>query len=384
MTERKQVVIIGGGVIGLAIARELGKLEADDVVLLERNIAPGRGSTARANGGVRAQFTTRCNIEFSQFTIAELEKLQTETHGLPGFVQAGYLLFTGTQKGEAGLKRGYDLQRSCGVDVHWLSPDEILSHAPFIRAEGLRAGTFCGKDGLIDPHGIVQALWDQVKPLDVDLRFDTELTSISVKPDGFVLETNTGEIETTWLVNAAGPDSPDIAALAGVDLPCQPVRRNLACTEPIEGYPDVIPMCVDLDTGVLIRRESGGFLIAYSDPDDPPGKDTSLDPKFLQRVAERIGNRFAFLEAVGIKEKNCWAGLYPETPDHHAIIGPAPAMPRFLQCVGFGGHGIMHSLAAARAIQELIIDGRSTTLDIHPLRFSRFAEGDLIIETAVL
>ena len=143
-------------------------------------------------------------------------------------------------------------------------------------------------------------------------------------------------------------------------------------------------MCVDLDTGVLVRRESGGFLIAYSNPDDQPGIDTTVDPRFLEDIAQRIGNRFPFLEEVGITTKNCWAGLYPETPDHHAIIGPTPGMSQFLQCIGFGGHGIMHSLAAARAIQEIITRGESETLDVYPFRMSRFEEGDLIVESAVL
>ncbi len=379
-----EVAIIGGGIIGLAIARELGRAGVRGVVLLEAHPSPGQGSTARANGGVRAQFTTRCNIEFSRYTIAELERLQEETGGLPGFIQAGYLLFTGTREGEAGLTRGYELQRSCGIEVEWLEPDGVLARAPFIRPDGLRAGTFCARDGLIDPHGVVQAVWSQAKALDVELRFETRVKAIRVEEWGFALATGGEEVRSRWLVNAAGPDAADIAALAGVYLPCRPVRRNLACTDPVEGYPAVIPMCVDLDTGVLIRREGPGFLIAYSNPSDPPGKDTSLDPRFLEQVAERIGNRFQFLENAPIREKSCWAGLYPETPDHHAIVGPTPGMPRFLHSVGFGGHGIMHSMAAARAITELVTQGRSTTLDIHPLRFSRFDEGDLIVETAVL
>lgn len=385
MAERYEVAVIGAGVIGLAAARELGKAGVSRVVLLERGVAPGQGSTARANGGVRAQFTTRCNVEFSQYTIAELEKLQRETDGLPGFIQAGYLLFTGTERGEAVLRGGYELQRSCGVDVEWLSPEQVSARAPFVRPDGLRAGTFHQRDGLIDPHGVVQAMWLQVKALPIQARFDTEVTAIRRDGEGFVLTLGGNEeIAADWLVNAAGPDAREVAALLAVDLPCEPVRRNLACTDPVAGYPEVIPMCVDLDTGVLIRRESGGFLIAYSDPSDPPGKDTSLDPKFLEQVAERIGNRFPFLEEVGIHERNCWAGLYPETPDHHAIVGPAPGLPRFLQSVGFGGHGIMHSIAAARAVTDLVVTGHSTTLDIRPLRFERFAEGDWTVETAVL
>ncbi len=384
----KDVAIVGAGVIGLAVARELGRAGIRDVVLLEREASAGRGSTARANGGVRAQWRTRPNIAFSRFTIGELELLDRDTGGLPGFVQAGYLLFTGTAAGETALRHGWELQRECGVDVAWLSPGEVLRHAPFIRPDGLRAGTFCGTDGFIDPHGVVQALQSQVRGMGIEGRFETEVRGGRQVGEGFAIATTTGEVEARWLVNAAGPDAARIGALLDIDLPCRPVRRNLACTDPVASYaatiPPVIPMCVDLDTGVLIRRESGGFLIAWSNPHDPPGTDTSVDPAFLPAVAERIGNRFPFLEGIGIDRKNCWAGLYPETPDHHAIIGPVESIPHFLQCIGFGGHGIMHSIAAGRATAELIATGRSTTLDIHPLRLARFAEGDLILETAVL
>ena len=143
-------------------------------------------------------------------------------------------------------------------------------------------------------------------------------------------------------------------------------------------------MCVDNDTGVLIRREGAGFLIGFSDPADPPSMDTAFDPAFLDAVAARIGNRFPFLEDVPISPRKCWAGLYPETPDHHAIIDATPTAPWFIQCVGFGGHGIMHSFAAGQAVTELITDGRCTTFDIHPLRLSRFAEPGAVVETAVL
>jgi sarcosine oxidase subunit beta len=386
MAETCEVAIVGGGVIGMAIARELGRQGQTGVVLVEKGIGPGMGSTARANGGVRAQFTTRSNVEFSLYTIRELETLQRETAGLPGFEQAGYLLMAGTPKTEAGLRKGYELQRSLGVPVEWWNQEQVLAKAPWVRADNLRCGTFCGRDGLIDPHGVVQAIWQQTKRYPIDLRFSTSVTSITRAGETYVLATSRGELRARFLVNAAGPDAKDVARLAGVDLPCEPVRRNLAATDPMPGFPAVIPMCVDLDTGVLIRKESksGGFVVAYSDPSEPPGRDTSVDPRFLEQVAERAGNRFPFLLEAGIHARHCWAGLYPETPDHHAIVGPAPGQPRFLQCVGFGGHGIMHSLAAACAITELVTRGRSETLDIRPLRFERFAEGDLVVETAVL
>jgi sarcosine oxidase subunit beta len=185
-------------------------------------------------------------------------------------------------------------------------------------------------------------------------------------------------------VNAAGAHAGNIAALVGVEIPVEPVRRNLAfIPDPEEG--ELIPMCVDLDTGVLVRREvGGGFVVAYSNPDDEPSWDTSVDPNFLADVAERIGNRFPSLASLPIDPHHCWAGLYPETPDHHAIVGPSPGHDHFIQCVGFGGHGIMHSPAAGNAVAELITAGASSTFDLHPLRVERFAEGDLVVETAVL
>ena len=143
-------------------------------------------------------------------------------------------------------------------------------------------------------------------------------------------------------------------------------------------------MCVDSDTGVLTRREGGGFLIGYSDAHDPPSFDTTFDPVFLDAIAERIGNRFSFLANLPINARKCWAGLYPETPDHHAIIDAPAQAPRFIQCAGFGGHGIMHSLAAGQAVTELIRDGHCKTFDLHPLRLTRFTETGGAVETAVL
>src|SRR5205085_1430855 len=128
-----------------------------------------------------------------------------------------------------------------------------------------------------------------------------------------------------------------------------PRRRNLACTESVAGVPASTPMCVDLDTGLLVRGDVSGVIVAYSDPDSPATFDTAFDPAFLEQVASRAGNRFPFLEHATIDSRKCWAGLYPETADHHAIIGAHPGARWFIQCAGFGGHGIMHSMAAGRA-----------------------------------
>lgn len=377
------VAVVGGGVIGLAIARELRLAGVGDVLVLERGPAPGQGSSARANGGVRAQFTTRPNIEFSLASIDAFEHWQRDSRGTFAFQQVGYLLLTGTRAGERGLRAACELQRSLGVDTEWLSAEEVLQRAPFLRADALRAGTFHRRDGFLDPHGVVSFLANECRRLSVEIRTNAGLLAIEHSAGApYALQTTAGDARADVVVNAAGPDAAGVAAMRRQELPVHPVRRNLAYVQAPAA--DLIPMCVDLDTGVLVRREvGGGYVLAYSNPDDPPSRETSLDPAFLRELGERVGNRFPFLERLEIDPRQCWAGLYPETPDHHAIVGAFDGEPAFVHCAGFGGHGLMHSPAAARAVAELVVDGRCTTFDLHALRPSRFEDGDLVPEAAV-
>jgi sarcosine oxidase subunit beta len=383
--ETVDVAVVGGGVIGLSVARELRRAGVDRVLVLEREAAVGQGSSSRANGGVRAQFTTRANIEFSAWSIAELERLDAAT-GLLGFHQTGYLLLCGSDAAEASLRAAFELQRSLGVEVRWLAPAEALALVPFLRPDGLQAATFHHRDGFLDPHGVVAALRAEAERLEATIRTGAEVVAIEPAPGG-ALEVRTGDgtVRAGLVVNAAGPAAGRVAALCGIDLPVAPVRRNLAYVREPGGPGELIPMCVDLDTGVLVRREaSGGFVVAWSDPDDPPSWETTVDPRFLEQLAQRVGNRFPLLEELPLDARQCWAGLYPETPDHHAVIGPAPELPGLLHCAGFGGHGVMHAPAAGRAVAELVTLGACRSFDLHPLRPARFAEGDLMVETAVL
>jgi sarcosine oxidase, subunit beta len=385
MPETVDVAVIGGGVIGLSVARELRLAGVDRVLVLEREASVGQGSSSRANGGVRAQFTTTANIAFSAWSIAELERLDART-GLLGFHQTGYLLLCGTEAAEPGLAAAYELQRSLGVEVQWLTPAQALELVPFLRPEGLRAATFHGRDGFLDPHGVVAAMRAEAERLEARIRTGAEVTAIEPAPGGRLdLRAGDRTVRAAVAVNAAGPAAGRVAAQCGADLPVAPVRRNLAYVREPEGPGELIPMCVDLDTGVLVRREaSGGFVVAWSDPDDQPSWETAVDPRFLEQLAQRVGNRFPLLEDLPLDPRQCWAGLYPETPDHHAVIGPDPRVPALLHCAGFGGHGVMHSPAAGRAVAELVTLGSCRTFDLRPLRPARFAEGDLVVETAVL
>ena len=376
------VAVVGAGVIGLACARELAGAGVS-VTVLEAAQAIGQGSSARANGGVRAQFSTAPNIAFSRFSIDAFESLHAET-GLLGLHQTGYLLVTATEAGERALRSARDLQRSLGVDTRWLEPAAIIEHAPFLRAEGLRAGTFHARDGFLDPAGVVAALARHATASGASIVTGATVRGLARTRTGFRIDHTSGSMAADLVVNAAGADARAVAALVGADLPVEPVRRNLAHVLDPGGTNGLTPMVVDLDTGVIVRREpAGGWIVGYADPRDDPGRETHLDPRFFEALAERLPNRFPFLVDLPIDPGRCWAGLYPETPDHHAIVGQDPSAPGLFHCAGFGGHGVMHAPAAGRAIRELILDGTCTTFDLRPLRPQRFAEDDLVVETAV-
>lgn len=376
------VVVVGGGVSGLACSWELARAGAS-VIVFEALPAPGQASSSRANGGVRAQFTTAPNIAFSLHSIAAYEELERRT-GLLSFHQTGYLLMSGTPDGVLALRAAVELQRSLGVPTEWLEPAEVIARVPFVRADGLLGATMHGRDGFLDPAGVVAAFTLEAKGEGAEIRTRSPVTAITREGTAFLVRSPGGDASAGLVVNAAGADARAVAAMLDADVPVEPVRRNLALFLDPGGDRTPTPMCVDLDTGVLARREvSGGWVAAYSSPSDRPGRDTSVDPAFFEDLAERIPNRFPFLEDLPIDPDRCWAGLYPETPDHHAIVGADPGVPGLLHCAGFGGHGIMHAPAAGRAIAELATTGRCGSFDLHPLRPSRFAEGDLVVEANV-
>jgi sarcosine oxidase subunit beta len=379
------VAVVGAGAVGLAVAVELRRVGVEHVLVLDRNHAAGMGSTARANGGVRAQFASAINIAFSRYTIAALADLDALTGGQVGLRRNGYLFIAGRDSTARALRRAFELQRALGVRVHWLQTDELAEIAPFVRLNGVTAATFCSDDGIVDPNGVCAALLRVGRSLGVEYLFGCAVRAVEHEGGSTRLRTDVETVDARFVVNAAGPTARALAAMAQIELPVTPYRHNLACTEPVVGIPEGIPMCVDADTGLHIRREGGGVLIGWPDPDVVPGDDDSFDEAFLEAVARHAPHRFPFLVDARIDRRKCWAGLYPQTPDRHAIVDAPAAAPWFIQCAGFGGHGIMHSLAAARAVAELVRDGRCTAFDLRALRADRFEHpAEVTVETAVL
>jgi sarcosine oxidase subunit beta len=195
------------------------------------------------------------------------------------------------------------------------------------------------------------------------------------------VRTKDEEIGARTVVNAAGPWAGQVAKLAGVDLPIEPLRRHIFVTEAVPGLEEDFPLTIEFASGLYAHRESGGVLLGMADPNEKPGFDDSVNSNFIPTVVERALLRFPILERTSIKTG--WAGLYEDTPDKHPILGKVEGVEGFINAAGFSGHGIMHAPATGELIAELIVDGK-TSLDISALSSSRFRTGQLVREHNVI
>ena len=348
-----RIVVAGSGAIGASVAYQLALLGADDVVVAERGELAS-GSTARAMGGVRQQFSTPAEVVLARESIEFLAGL-----GPQFFRQVGYLFLATTEPGLADLEERRVLQNSLGVPVERVDPSVV---------DGLAVGdvlgaTCCWSDGVADPGAVAREVLRRAEALGVEVREHTPAESVE------------GDV----LVIACGPWSPDLARTVGVELPIRPLCRQLLETSQLPELPAELPMVVEAETGFHFRRRRDRLVLAMSDPEPRWTFDTTVDESLFDDRIERLVRRYPPAEGATIE--NAWAGLYDMTPDAHPIVGLV-GDGVYAAC-GFSGHGFMQSPAVGRALAELILRGESS-IDLSPYALERFEAGAVFPEHLVL
>lgn len=386
MTRTADVVIIGAGIVGSSVAYHLTEAGCGNVLVIERETRQGLGSTGKSMGGVRAQFATEVNIRMSLYSIPFFAAFEEATGHPSGYKSHGYLFVATSRRHLDYLEANYARQVALGLrGVERLRPEDILRMVPQLRSDDIVGGSFCPTDGFVDPHSVMVGFMARAVERGATLWKGTEVTGIEVDSRGVAgVATTNGTVATRAVVNAAGPWAAQVAHLAGVDLPVVPLRRMLVPTEPFPGLPERLPMVIDMTTGFHFRPEGVGLLLAWNDPEETPGFKTHFDPEFVEKILTRAADRVPCFADLAVDPRRGWAGLYEVSPDHHAILGPAPGVPGLFFANGFSGHGVMHSPATGRILSEWILDGQPRLLDASGLTASRFAEGRLLEETAVL
>ncbi|MFC9957400.1 NAD(P)/FAD-dependent oxidoreductase [Streptomyces nigra] len=372
MTAHASAVVVGGGVIGTGIAYHLARAGVPDVVLVERDELAS-GSTSKAAGGVRAQFSDELNIRLGARSLAAFARFEQDTGYDIGLHRVGYLFLLSTPEDVTAFEAAVRLQNSLGVPSRMIDPAEARELSPLISTDGLLAAAYSPDDGHCTPESVVHGYAAAARRHGARILRHTTVTGIERHGDRITgVTTNAGRIATDTVICAAGAWSRAVGAMAGVDLPVEPLRRQIAVTAPVDALPPRLPMTIDFTTSLYFHTEGPGLLLGMSDPDERPGFDTSTHDRWIPRLADAMRHRAPAL--LDLRRTGGWAGLYEVTPDHNALIGEATSVSRFLYATGFSGHGFLQGPAVGEVVRDLYL-GRVPFVDVSPLSAGRFAAG---------
>jgi sarcosine oxidase len=393
-TARADVVIVGGAIIGSSVATFLAMRPdwTGRIVVVERDQTYGTSSTTLSAASIRLQFSTPLNIEISKFGVTFIKDLDRwlgvdgETPPEIDFVEGGYL-FLATPDGMPILRRNHELHRQHDVQVVLLDPDEIHGRFPWLATDQLAGGSLgLAGEGWFDAYALLQAFRRKARSLGVE--YVTGTVEHVERAGGRVSGVRLADgrhIGTELVVNAAGPRAAEVAAMAGLELPVHPRKRQVFhfdCRQRLGPAPLTIA-----PSGVYFRPEGESWIAGYSPREGEPDPDTldlevdrSLFDDFMWPEMAQLVPAF---EAVRLLD--AWAGHYEvNTVDHNAIIGPHPELSGFLFANGFSGHGLQQAPAVGRGLAEWIATGRYETLDLSPLAYERIPANQPIRELNVV
>jgi sarcosine oxidase subunit beta len=364
------VVIVGGGIFGLALAYELGKRGVHDVLVLERAYL-NAGASGRNGGGVRAQWSTPTMIRLARRSIAICDRFAVDMGINVWFRRGGYLFLAPTREQVTRIERNAALHRREGLRTRVVGPAEALELVPQLDASRFLAASWNPDDGVVFPWPFLWGYAEQAARLGAKVRTFTPVTGFESAGGRVVaVRTPRGKVACDTVVVASGAWSKEVAALAGVALPNRPTRHEILVSEPLK--PWLGPLVSVLGTGLYFSQSLRGELVGgMGDPDEPEGVVQGSTLRFLARFARAAVAVAPVLAAVKVVRQ--WAGCYDVTPDNNPVLGPA-GFPNFHQLSGFVGHGFM----MAPAVAELYADwlaGRGKDEIFERFDIGRFARG---------
>ncbi len=362
-------VVIGGGVMGTSIAFHLAEAGVSDVILVERGQL-AEGSTSRAAGGVRAQFSDPLNVQIGARSLEAFAGFGTRPGWEIDLRRVGYLFLLTTEDDVQAFTRNVEMQNRLGVPSRMITPEEAKELSPLINVDDVLAAAYSPDDGHATPEAVVQGYAAGARAHGAQVLTGCGVTAIAVE-DGQItaVATEQGEIRTGTVICAAGAWSAAVGQMAGVELPVTPMRRQILYTEPIENLPEHIPMTIDFATGFYFHREGNGLLMGMADPNETPGFKLEATDDWIPGLLDVAERRAPAVTEAGIG--GGWAGLYEVSPDHNALVGEASAPGRFLYATGFSGHGFLQGPAVGEIVRDLYL-GREPFVDVTPLSADRF------------
>ena len=377
---RAKVVIIGGGIMGLSLAHNLGVRGETDVVVLEKGYLCA-GASGRNGGGVRMQWGNAAFIELAKRSIHLMKHFAAEM-GINIWLRQGGYLFLAKNKGIAErLKRGAKLHNAHGVKTEIISPGAAREIVPSLSFKDVQLCAFNPEDGVIFPWPFLWGYAHSCQKQKIRVETFTQVTGFELS-GGQVrkVKTDRGDIACDQVVIAAGAWSPQVARLAEVKLPNEPHRHEILSTEPLK--PFLGPLVSVLDSGLYFSQSMRGEIVGgMGDPNEPAGLNMGSTLRFLARFSKALTEQIP--NAGSVKVLRQWAGCYDVTPDNYPILGRTPGLSNLIQLSGFVGHGFMMAPAVAERTAEWMVHGAEDELFTR-FNLERFSKGGLEKEEMII
>jgi sarcosine oxidase subunit beta len=354
LPERAEVVIVGGGVVGLAIAYNLARRGLTDVVVLERGYL-AEGASGRNGGGVRQQWSTELNIRLMQESVELCRRFAVDLGVNVWFRQGGYLFLARNAKEVARLEKNIAIQNRCGVATRMLEPAHARDIVPELDLTGIVAASYNPTDGILFPWPFLWGYARQAAAHGVRIFTQTPVGGIEpVRGGGYLVHTPRGAVRARRLINATGAWSPRLAAMIGVQVPTYPIRHEICSSEPLK--PFLRPMVSELSSGLYCSQSMRGEIVGgvtIPGHDSTYGMGSTLE--FLATYARRLVRLMPILGDIKVLRQ--WAGPYDQSPDGNPILGAAPGHPDFFLACGFVGHGFMMAPIVGKLYGEWLTGG---------------------------
>ena len=351
LPESAEIVIIGGGVIGLAIAYYLAKNGLTDVIVVERGYL-AEGASGRNGGGVRQQWSTEINIRLMQESVELCRRFAVDLGVNVWFRQGGYLFLARNAREVARLEKNIDLQNRCGVATRMLAPAKAQEIVPELDLTGIVGASYNPTDGILFPWPFLWGYARQAAAYGARLFTQTPVGGLEpLRGGGYTVHTPRGAIRARRVVNATGAWSPKLAQMIGVDVPTYPIRHEICSSEPLK--PFLRPMVSELASGLYCSQSMRGEIVGGV---SPPGHGSTYAMgstlEFLATYARRLVRLMPILGDIKILRQ--WAGPYDQSPDGNPILGAVPGHPDFFLACGFVGHGFMMAPIIGKLYAELL------------------------------
>jgi sarcosine oxidase subunit beta len=352
-------VVVGGGIIGVSALFYLARAGCRSCVLVERETL-GAGSTSKAAGGIRAQFSDELNVRIALECISRYTRFSEEPGGEIDFKQWGYLFLLTTEEETVAFGRSVALQQALGVPSRLIGADEAGAIVPGLRLDDVLGATFCPIDGYATPEAAVQGYAAAAARVGAAVVQGCSATRIVVEGGRVMgVDTSQGRIATARVILAAGVWSKQLGATAGVAIPVEPEPRHVHFTGPGDPLPQELPLTIDFATGFYFHREGRGLLFG--------GRQQSLE-----ELAPIAAHRLPALEEQPIR--GGWWGYYENSPDHNALVGQTSDPAGLVYATGFSGHGFQQAPVIGEHCALLAL-GLPTPFDLAPFGLERLDSG---------